>query len=127
MHDNSCLFVARSQISVSSIITLLANHMNLASHTASHNSDLIGAGSTCKTKKQRLEVKQLPLSLAPVPQNTFPRTSKYIIQRPCSNKEHITFRFGDAISLEQLNIYTVFLRTVVRNGGIEIDVTKVNI
>ena len=59
-------------------MTLLANHINLASHSAGHNSDFIGAGSTCKTKKLRLEVKSLPLqdlSLAPVPQNTFRRTS----------------------------------------------------
>ena len=40
----------------------------------------------------------------------------YIIQRPCSNKEKITFRFGDAISLEQLNIYTVFLRNRQKCG-----------
>ena len=27
------------------------NHINLSSHNASHNSDLIGAGNTCKTQK----------------------------------------------------------------------------
>ena len=33
------------------IMTLLANHINLGSHNACYNSDLIGAGSICKTKK----------------------------------------------------------------------------
>ena len=58
---------------------LLANHINVTSHTASHHSDLIGAGSTCNTKKLRLEVKKMPLSIAPVPQNTFPRTSYNVL------------------------------------------------
>ena len=71
LYDNSCLFVARSQISVSAVITtpqLLANHINLASHKQVIT-DLIGAGSTCKTKKIRLKVQNLPLPLGPVPQN----------------------------------------------------------
>ena len=77
LYDNSCLFVARSQISVSAVVTtLLANHINLASHNARHNSDLIGAGSTYKTNNLRLKVQICPyLSLRPVPRNTFLRTS----------------------------------------------------
>ena len=86
LYDNSCLFVARSQISVSAVtMTLLANHINLTSHFASNNSDLIGAGSTCKTQTLRVEVNKLPLSLAPVPQNTFPRTS-YSVFVPIKQK-----------------------------------------
>ena len=47
LYDNSCLFVTRSQISVSAAVpTLLANHINFSSQNASPNSDLIDAGST---------------------------------------------------------------------------------
>ena len=94
LYDNSCLFVARSQISVLAVVTtLLTNHINLACHNARHNSDLIGAGSTCKTKKIRLELKTLPLSLAPVPQNTFPRTS-YTVLDKVSIKKKLLSGFG---------------------------------
>ena len=61
----ACLSHALRSVSAV-IMTLLANHINLASHSAGHNSDFIGAGSTCKTKKLRVEVKNLPLSLGPV-------------------------------------------------------------
>ena len=65
---NSCLFVARSRISVSSAVTaLLANRTNFASHNASHNSDLIGRRNTCKSQFLRMKVIPLPLSLGPVP------------------------------------------------------------
>ena len=64
LYDNSCLFVARSQISVLAVVTtLLTSHINLACHNARHNSDLIGAGSTCKTNSLRLKVKICPYLL----------------------------------------------------------------
>ena len=58
----ACLSYALRSVSAA-VTTLLANHINFASH----NSDLIGAGSTCKSKKLRVKVKTLPLSLGPVP------------------------------------------------------------
>ena len=36
------------------VTTLMANHINFASQNASQNSDLISAGSTCKSKTLRV-------------------------------------------------------------------------
>ena len=78
-----CMIIAAFVCRTSAIMTLWANHINLACHNASHISDLICAGSTCKTKKTRLKEKKMPLSLDPVPQK---HVVSYIIQRPCFNK-----------------------------------------
>ena len=68
LYNNSSLFVARSQISVSSAVTaLLADDINFASHNASHNSDLIGHKITCRSKYLPVKFITLPLSLGPVP------------------------------------------------------------
>ena len=67
------MFVARSQISVSSAVTaLLANHIVFASQNASHNSDLIGRRSAFKSQFLRVKVITLRLSLGPVPSDFVP-------------------------------------------------------
>ena len=110
--NNSCLFVARSQICVSS------------------NNDTVGIISIWQVIMQVITLiwlvlgvlarqKKTPWSeqFAPI---SCPGATKhvpsYIIQRPCSNKEKNAFRFGDAVSLEQLNNYTIFLRMNVTGG-----------
>ena len=53
----------------SAVTALLANHINFASHNASHNSDLIGRRSLVSHNFYLVRVKviPLPLSLGPVP------------------------------------------------------------